>query len=271
MGDDGDMKDYEDLSAGLNSKSFMESHLDKMKFPSSPTTPTSVLPDYPAIESSEDCSIVTFSTPFLLPLRVNAIKKLSPIDVKRLSIHMYPHVAQQVANTFNQIEESKRNPELTKDYVVLVANPPTPPLLSPSPPSPPMSTSRIQTPNPLPQAPPPPPPPPPPSSTVHTVTPQQLPPPPPPPPPMASRDATMTRLSLGKQGPPPPPPPPMTPRTIPPPPPPPMQQGKGGAPPPPPPIGGTQSLRAKATTKLKRSSQMGSLYRLLKGKVEGSS
>ncbi|CAI9279718.1 unnamed protein product [Lactuca saligna] len=281
MGDNGDMKDYEDLSAGLNSKSFMESHLDKMKFPSSPTTPTSVLPDYPAIESSEDCSIVAFSTPFLLPLRVNAIKKLSPIDVKRLSIHMYSHVAQQVANTFDQIEESKKNSELTNDYVVLVANPPTPPLLSPSPPSPlppvspppppppPMSTSRIQTPHPLPQTPPPlpPPPPPPPSSTIQTVTPQQL--PPPPPPPMVSRDATITRLSLGKQGPPPPPPPPMTPRTIPPPPP--ILQGKGGAPPPPPPIGGTQSLRAKATTKLKRSSQMGSLYHLLKGKIEGSS
>ncbi|XXG71738.1 hypothetical protein AAC387_Pa07g0995 [Persea americana] len=46
---------------------------------------------------------------------------------------------------------------------------------------------------------------------------------------------------------------------------------KGLAPPPPPPLGANKSLRPKkASTKLKRSTQMGSLYRLLKGKVEGS-
>ncbi|GFY91844.1 hypothetical protein Acr_08g0002400 [Actinidia rufa] len=48
--------------------------------------------------------------------------------------------------------------------------------------------------------------------------------------------------------------------------------GKGRCSPPPPALGGARSLRPKkAATKLKRSSQMGSLYRLLKGKVEGSS
>ncbi|GMH05424.1 hypothetical protein Nepgr_007264 [Nepenthes gracilis] len=51
--------------------------------------------------------------------------------------------------------------------------------------------------------------------------------------------------------------------------PPPLMPMKGGAPPPPPP-GVGRSLRPKATTKLKRSSHMGNLYRLLKGKVEGS-
>ena len=55
-------------------------------------------------------------------------------------------------------------------------------------------------------------------------------------------------------------------------PPPPMPMGKGGAPPPPPGFAGARSLGPrKAATKLKRSSQMGNLYRLLKGKVEGSS
>ncbi|KAJ9690386.1 hypothetical protein PVL29_012835 [Vitis rotundifolia] len=55
------------------------------------------------------------------------------------------------------------------------------------------------------------------------------------------------------------------------PPPPPMLLTKGGAPPPPPP-GGAKNLRPrKAATKLKRSTQMGNLYRVLKGKVEGSS
>ncbi|KAL2495043.1 hypothetical protein Fot_38800 [Forsythia ovata] len=62
------------------------------------------------------------------------------------------------------------------------------------------------------------------------------------------------------------------------PPPPPMLTSKGAvpltgaAPPPPPGLAGTKALLPKkATTKLRRSSQMGSLYRLLKGKVEGSS
>ncbi|XWS12694.1 hypothetical protein CRYUN_Cryun37aG0112400 [Craigia yunnanensis] len=55
-----------------------------------------------------------------------------------------------------------------------------------------------------------------------------------------------------------------------PPPPPPMLLANGAAPPPPPP-GAAKSLRPKkANTKLKRSSHMGNLYRVLKGKVEGS-
>lgn len=360
------MGDDEDLDSGFIVKSFMESYLDKLQFPSSPRTPTSVLPDFPNMKSAQDCSIVASCAPLLLPLQVKAIKKLSPIDIKRLSIHMYPHVAQQVTHSFNQMEEPKSDSEVIQDYVVLVENgernldgfvrvkmealqlplplksivaaddvqlitpaatpprsplsstmetplvseasllpeslecvgkgsgdvsppnipppppPPPPPLTSSCtktpvpPPPPPMSRNRIETPEP--------PPPPPPPSKIHMATPQ----PPPPPPPMVSGDATVRGLtsppptsgkpgppppppSPGKPGPPPPPPPaPMTPRSIPPPPPP-IQQGKGGAPPSPPTVGGTRSLRAKSTTKLKRSSQMGSLYRLLKGKVEGSS
>ncbi|KAF3337082.1 formin-like protein 14 [Carex littledalei] len=74
--------------------------------------------------------------------------------------------------------------------------------------------------------------------------------------------------------PPPPPPPGGGPKGLAPPPPPPPGGGapslKGGAPPPPPPGNAARVLRAK-NTKLKRSSQMGNLYRLLKVKVEGSS
>ncbi|XP_042505492.1 uncharacterized protein At4g04980-like [Macadamia integrifolia] len=52
----------------------------------------------------------------------------------------------------------------------------------------------------------------------------------------------------------------------------PLSLKNGGAPPPPPPIGGTKALGPKkSNTKLKRSSFMGNLYRVLKGKVEGSS
>jgi Wiskott-Aldrich syndrome protein len=54
-------------------------------------------------------------------------------------------------------------------------------------------------------------------------------------------------------------------------PPPPIPRGNGGTAPPPPPLGAGRSLRPKATTKLKRSTQLGNLYRTLKGKVEGSS
>lgn len=54
------------------------------------------------------------------------------------------------------------------------------------------------------------------------------------------------------------------------PPPPPMPLANGAPPPPPPALGAGRSLRPKKATKLKRSSQMGNLYRLLKGKVEGT-
>ncbi|KMT04318.1 hypothetical protein BVRB_8g183930 [Beta vulgaris subsp. vulgaris] len=121
--------------------------------------------------------------------------------------------------------------------------PPTPPSAIPTPPPPPSSTSTRPPPPPPPLGAGPPPPPPPPGGR----------PPPPPPPPGGAA--------------PPPPPPPFGSKGGAPAPPPPMP-GKGGGPPPPP---GGRSLRAKNTTKLKRSSHMGSLYRTLKGKVEGSS
>ena len=131
-----------------------------------------------------------------------------------------------------------------------VAPPPLPPLMPskgsvPSPPAPPIPLTTGA-------APPPPPPPPMPLSNGAA-------PPSPPPMPLSSGAA--------------PPPPPFMPLkgTGPLPPPPPMLLTKGGAPPPPPP-GGAKNLRPrKAATKLKRSTQMGNLYRVLKGKVEGSS
>ncbi|XP_049357881.1 uncharacterized protein At4g04980 isoform X1 [Solanum verrucosum] len=145
--------------------------------------------------------------------------------------------------------------------------PPPPPMTSgqgvtpPPPPPPPMTSVKGV-------APPPPPPPPMTSGNVISVPPPPPPPmgskvtaPPPPPPPMGSKVMA-----------PAPPPPPMTSNGRMPAPPPPMPMGKGGAPPPPPGFAGARSLGPrKAATKLKRSSQMGNLYRLLKGKVEGSS
>ncbi|XP_010418057.2 PREDICTED: uncharacterized protein At4g04980-like [Camelina sativa] len=181
--------------------------------------------------------------------------------------------------------------------------PPSPPRISdtaiPTPPPPPPAVMPLKG-----AAPPPPPPPPQPPRT--TVAPPQPPPPPgtaaaptpPPPPPMQNRappPPPMPMTNNGRCGPPPPPPPmPLANGAGPPPPPPPMAKSTGAAGPPPspprmgmangaagpppppgaagppPPPGAARSLRPKkAATKLKRSTQLGNLYRILKGKVEG--
>ncbi|KAK2644124.1 hypothetical protein Ddye_019319 [Dipteronia dyeriana] len=156
--------------------------------------------------------------------------------------------------------------------------------------------------------PPPPPPPPPPQPVLQPIVVLAVPLPPPPPPlqpnvgflqtPMSSQPNVAVQQAPqpppGKSAalPPPPPPPPSLPgksaSVLPPPPPPPgMSTTRGSLPsPPPPPMmpppplppmpvangGGRMSLRPKkGLTKLKRSNQMGNLYRLLKGKMEGSS
>ncbi|RZC46465.1 hypothetical protein C5167_039415 [Papaver somniferum] len=162
----------------------------------------------------------------------------------------------------------------------------------PSPPPPPMLKVNESS------APPPPPPPmlkvnefpaplPPPPEWTLTASALPLPPqsllqtkgsvPPPPPPPMLQAKGSVPPpppppMLQAKGSAPPPPPPPMLQAKGSAPPPPPMLQANGGAPPPPPLLGVSKALRPKkANTKLKRSTNMGNLYRLLKGKVEGSS
>ncbi|XP_061349458.1 uncharacterized protein At4g04980-like [Gastrolobium bilobum] len=136
-----------------------------------------------------------------------------------------------------------------------------------------------------------PPPPPPAPSMIKTLSPP-VPTPPvlqpnvavPPPPPPPSAPKLVESAAVAVRMPPPPPPPGSATTAAPPPPPPlmslkggsipapppPVPRGSGGAPPPPPPAAG-RCLRPKATTKLKRSTQMGNLYRNLKVKVEGPS
>jgi hypothetical protein len=181
------------------------------------------------------------------------------------------------------------------------APPPLPPRLPPSgatqPPSPPIGSpqstlGRMPQPPPPPPggaqkcvAPPPPLPPPPPPPPPGEAQKGNAPPPPPLPPPGGAQkgNASPPRPPPPPGGaqkglaPPPPPPPGGAPKGFGPAPPPPPPPGggaapslKGGAPPPPPPGNAARALRAK-NTKLKRSSQMGNLYRLLKVKVEGSS
>ncbi|KAF3451520.1 hypothetical protein FNV43_RR07615 [Rhamnella rubrinervis] len=140
----------------------------------------------------------------------------------------------------------------------IVAPPPTPP---PPPPPTTLSPPFLQ---PIVAAPPPPPPPPPVLSTPK-ISPDVAPATFPPPPPLPTKASGSVLIA-------PPQPPPLMPLKGPVPlPPPPMAPGKGGAPPPPPLLGAGRSLRPKKpTTKLKRSSQIGNLYRVLKGKVEGN-
>ncbi|KAL9691588.1 hypothetical protein QQ045_012012 [Rhodiola kirilowii] len=114
--------------------------------------------------------------------------------------------------------------------------------------------------------------PPPPPSRIPSIL--KGPPPPPPPSNLKGLPPHLPPSSLKE---PPPPPPPSTLRGPPPPPPmipskgaPPLPPMPGAAPPPPPSLRGI-TLGLKVATRLKRSSQMGNLYRLLKGKVEGSS
>lgn len=282
-------------------KILMDSYLEKTSGCLSPVTPTSVLPELiSGSENPKDIINHSYCTPLLLPLRVQAVGKLNPIDVKRLSFHMFPTVAAKESNPLiqktNIVEEIKEKKEdLSFNYKVMEIDAnveekldsevdiPTkgrkslnekaiaresndktcrkvdsikPPMLHNN-----NTLSEIKA--------------------CKESSPQSRPP------------VSLTKLSNARLAPPPPPPPP-TPRTpgsstvalaAPPPPPiinpakgsmlmppPPMPLTNGAAPPPPPPIGGTKSLLRpkKAMTKLKRSTHMGNLYRVLKGKVEGS-
>ncbi|KAI3710303.1 hypothetical protein L2E82_40081 [Cichorium intybus] len=153
--------------------------------------------------------------------------------------------------------------------------PPPPPMVPGSPPPPPAPAAPKSNPPPattpgLPPLPP---------SAPGIAMPGSLGPQPPPPPPTASGSIPPPPppSSGGSVNAPPtpasgsiPPPPPVSSKGGAPAPPPPGQKGKGGAPPPPP-VGGNGKLLKKSVSKLKRSSQMGCLYRQLKAKVEGSS
>lgn len=274
-------------------------------FCASPATPTSVLPEFMKAGENRNAS---YTSPLLMSLRVQAVGKLNPIDVKRLSFHMLPHVGVQDTSVLCQkneiIEEQKQDEkgnsqvnkaeplEKIEDNCTEIRTPknssttPTEELLPPSsypdlspnvacsvpsppPPPPPMLQINLAAPllppppTPLSQpniAAPPPPPPPPTMFQPNVKASRPLPPPPPSPP---------GTLGAASATPPPPPPPPGKSGAAPPPAP--LMPHANGAPPPPPPaLGAARSLRPKKATKLKRSSQMGSLYRLLKGKVEGN-
>ncbi|XP_054801130.1 uncharacterized protein At4g04980 isoform X2 [Prosopis cineraria] len=279
---------------------------------SPPITPTSVLPqeikysyskysrnNSQKINDGESpprtSSASSSSSPLLWSLRLQAVGKLNPLDIKRLSFHMpqrelndenhknmevdgksekdnledlvFPMDSvdeSSVSDTHNDHTKSDEPPAETPLLPIRhspssLPPPPTPP---PPPPSPPqlLQNAVVVGPPPMPQLPPPPlPPSSAPNLQPNAATTNNLRPPPPPPLPR--------RPGLA-----PPAPPPMLPPGGGVPAPPPMVTPRnGGAPPPPPPGGAGRCLRPKTTTKLKRSSHIGNLYRTLKGKVEGSS
>ncbi|XP_017221202.1 uncharacterized protein At4g04980 [Daucus carota subsp. sativus] len=121
------------------------------------------------------------------------------------------------------------------------------------------------------------PPPPPPTPTIESIvlklpsskTPKNVAISQPPPQSIAVPPPPSMPMTKGNMTAPPPPPPPLSSNGSAPPPPP-MSLANRGAPPPPP-GGGKFPRPMKGNSKLRRSSQIGNLYRQLKGKVEGSS
>ncbi|XP_015943329.1 uncharacterized protein At4g04980 [Arachis duranensis] len=195
-------------------------------------------------------------------------------------------------------EEKSQSPKPLETTAMLMEEAPKlAPSSNSSPLSPVVTATNVMQPNKAMLPPPPPPPPPPAPSSAKlqkSVVALNIPPPPSPPPvPLSSSLSSVSSppspsppiisLKAGSASPPPPPmslkagsaPPPPPPMSLKsgsaPAPPPPLPRGNGGAALPPPPPGSGRCLRPKATTKLKRSTQLGALYRTLKGKVEGSS
>ncbi|XP_028775516.1 uncharacterized protein At4g04980-like [Neltuma alba] len=260
---------------------------------------------------SSSASSSSSSSSLLWSLRLEALGKLSPLDIKRLSFHMpQPDTAQEKLSKAEEDDKNNDNMEVdgkfekdnSEDLVFhmdaseeSVSDTPNDHTMSethlpishspsspPPPPPPPPSLPQLQQNAVVVEAPLPPPPPSRPQLQQNATVVGPRPPQPPPPPPSAP---SLQQNAATTNSPPPPPPPlPLRPGSAPPPPPPVLPPGggvpapppltppgNGGTPPPPPPGGAGRCLRPKVTTKLKRSSHIGNLYRTLKGKVEGSS
>ncbi|KAK7327923.1 hypothetical protein VNO77_22016 [Canavalia gladiata] len=243
----------------------------------SPVTPKSILPEPMHSRSS--------STTSLCSLRILAVGKLNPIDMKRLSFHMSPSFMETYNNNIEkeptlsiEMVDKTTNPgqETSEDMIFDLDTmeesdrttsdhdkPQTIEEVEKSVSPKPLEASSLEqkaqgcvssssSPTPTPP------------STPHTV---------PLPPPIPTPPVLQPNMAMPPLPPPPPPPPPSPVPSIAgsvPAPPPPMPRGNGASAPPPPLPGAGRSLRPKATTKLKRSTQLGNLYRTLKGKVEGS-
>lgn len=218
-------------------KSYSDNNL--MACPS-PDTPTSVPPELSSFGMEiGEFSDVSYPRSLLLPYRLKSLENLKPMGMKHLfSFDMSPPSLTQDSNPLNGTKRKEVQHAAEESRVIASDHEEIK-----------ESKAAKICPNLI-------------SSSIPSPS---LPPPLPPPAPLSNPPTMTTAVP-----PPPPAPPPNV--SAAPLPPPPMPPTKGAAPPPPPPLGAAKALRPKkATTKLKRSSHMGNLYRALKGKVEGSS
>ncbi|CAL5336707.1 unnamed protein product [Camellia sinensis] len=256
-----------------------ESYSDIKNTCPSPISLTSA-PPLELIKLSEYANVY-YSQPLLLPLRLQAMEKCltfhkfpqgpnptnrkrREVDEQNIEIHKEKSIKESPATVTSEglkdyeptkdmprIANSNSNQLLETTKPIVAEAPPLPPL----PPLPPPPTAVAA-----------------PSPSCHLAL--NAIGPPPPPPILQSKGSVPVPtppIPLAKGVAPPPPPPILYSKGSVLVPPPPIPLAKGAAPPPPPPLGGAKSLRPKkANTKLKRSTQMGNLYRVLKGKVEGS-
>jgi hypothetical protein len=232
-----------------------KSYSDSKVYCPSPDTPASLPPELNFAIKFSDFADVSRSQPLLLPLRLQSVGSLMPTDMKSLSFKMSPSVSAQGSSPKKgknkaATDQMKEVAEESQDGV--------------SHEMPNHSKAAESWPE------------------MSNIRPEArgsaaIPPPPPPPTPLSNSPPTFllspsTPPSNLAATPPPPPPPIPTSKGSVPLPPPPMSLEKGAAAPPPPPPGVIKALRPKkATTKLKRSTHMGNMYRVLKRKVEGSS
>ncbi|XP_048127380.1 uncharacterized protein At4g04980-like isoform X2 [Rhodamnia argentea] len=239
-----------------------ESCLDNKSTCPSPDTPTSFPPELNPPMRLPELTEIAFRPPFLMPQQIQAVKQLKLLDVKCFPFYTLPYAPMP---SHNLLEGSDMN---KKPYVPTPENEAVAGRL-------PAEESNHRTKD-FKE-----------SDGFHEIQSVSsdvkkpvseglevpilpLPPPLPPlPPAMPPEDLSLSFNQPENTLPPPPLP-------IPPSkgsssaPPPPMPPSRGGAPPPPPPGSMAKALRAKkANTKLKRSTNMGKLYRNLKAKVEG--
>jgi hypothetical protein len=239
------------------------SYSDNKTYCPSPDTPTSFPPELTFATRLGELAAVSCSRPLLLPLRLQAMGNLMPTDMKCLSSNMYLNVSaegssptrgknkaavDQNAEILQEIakeSQDKVSHERLNDSKATNTSPKFPNFSSDNM----MPKARELTAVPLP--------PPKPLFNTPPTIPTTVPSPPSIPP--SNLAAAPPLLPIPPKG--------SAPAISPP-----MPLKKGAAPPPPPPLGVAKALRPKkATTKLKRSTHMGNMYRILKGKVEGSS
>ncbi|RWW19752.1 hypothetical protein GW17_00016170 [Ensete ventricosum] len=201
-----------------------------------PQSPTSVLPEPSEVNRNRKGSQnIAYLPPLLHPLRLQAVGKLKPLGLKRLSFHLFPLVLDHRSKAVTQTENISDELELDSLDATMVLKP--------------ISYAEIRSDSHADE-----------SETYEDTTLVSTPP--------ASSSLPSDMFESSTPGcvlPASPPPPCASSNQVPS-----SPSPKGSAPPPPPPLSVAKAIDAKKTsTKLKRSTQMGSLYRLLKGKVEG--